>query len=147
MVDQGNMLEYAKVFENYYGTPREAVESALEAGKDVIFDIDWQGTQQLCEIARDDVVTVFILPPSRLELENRLKGRAQDTRETDEQIRHRMSKASAEISHYAEYDYVIVNDDVDQAIVKAQTILDGERLKRRRSKGLSDFVRSLMSGV
>jgi len=147
MVDNGEMLEHAKVFDNYYGTPRAAVEEALQAGKDVIFDIDWQGTQQLCEIVRDDVVTVFILPPSRNELESRLRGRARDTRETEEQIRQRMSKATSEISHYAEYDYVIINNNIDDAIRKAQTILDGERLKRRRSRGLSDFVRGLMSGL
>jgi guanylate kinase len=147
MVDSGQMLEYAKVFDNYYGTPREAVEKALESGMDVIFDIDWQGTQQLCEIARDDVVTVFILPPSRSELESRLRGRAKDTLETDIQIRGRMSKASDEISHYAEYDYVIINNNIDMAIEKAQTILDGERLKRRRTQGLAEFVRGLMGGL
>lgn len=147
MVDRGEMLEHAKVFDNYYGTPRGPVEEALQAGKDVIFDIDWQGTQQLCEIARDDVVTVFILPPSRQELESRLRGRARDTHETEEQIQHRMSKATSEISHYAEYDYVIINNDIDAAIMKAQSILDGERIKRRRSRGLSDFVRGLMGGL
>lgn len=147
MIDKGDMLEYAKVFENYYGTPRKSVEEALQAGKDVIFDIDWQGTQQLREIARDDVVTVFILPPSRQELEARLRNRSRDTRETEEQIRHRMSKATDEISHYAEYDYVIINNDIDAAIESAQSILDGERKKRRRVKGLSEFVRGLMSGI
>lgn len=147
LIDSDQMLEYAKVFENYYGTPRAAVEEALASGKDVIFDIDWQGTQQLCEIAREDVVTVFILPPSREVLENRLRGRAVDTRETEEQIRHRMSKATDEISHYAEYDYVIINNDIDMAIDKAQTILNGERIKRRRTKGISDFVRGLMNGL
>jgi guanylate kinase len=147
MIDNGEMLEYAKVFENYYGTPRAPVETALQSGKDVVFDIDWQGTQQLCEIARDDVVTVFILPPSRQELESRLRGRAENTLESEDQIRHRMSKAAAEISHYAEYDYVIINNNVDLAIIKAQTILDGERLKRRRIRGLSNFARGLMSGL
>lgn len=147
MIENGDMLEHAKVFENYYGTPRAPVEAALQSGKDVIFDIDWQGTQQLCEIARDDVVTIFILPPSRTELESRLRGRSLDTRETEDQILHRMSKATSEISHYAEYDYVIINSDIKDAIQKAQTILDGERIKRRRSRGLSDFVRGLMGGL
>ena len=147
MVENDQMLEHAKVFEHYYGTPRQHVEDALKAGKDVIFDIDWQGTQQLVEIARDDVVTVFILPPSTQELEKRLRNRSRDTLESEEDIRHRMSKAEAEISHYNEYDYVIVNNDVDQAIRKAQLILDGERLKKPRMLGLSDFVRGLMSGL
>lgn len=147
MIERGDMLEHAKVFDHYYGTPRTPVEDALQAGRDVIFDIDWQGTQQLREIASDDVVTVFILPPSRQVLEGRLRNRSRDTHETDDQIRHRMSKAAGEISHYAEYDYVIINEDIDQAIAQAQTILEGERLKRRRKKGLSDFVRGLMSGL
>jgi len=147
MIDRGDMLEHAKVFEHYYGTPRAPVEKALQEGRDVIFDIDWQGTQQMREIASDDVVTVFILPPSRQILEGRLRSRSRDTRETEEQIRHRMSKATDEISHYAEYDYVIINENIDTAIADAQTILDGERVKRRRIKGLSDFVRGLMSGL
>ena len=147
MVDNGDMLEHAKVFDNYYGTPKEAVNNALSQGKDVVFDIDWQGTQQLCETAREDVVTVFILPPSRAELEKRLRNRSRDTRETEEEIQGRMSKATSEISHYAEYDYVIINNDVNEAIEKAQRILNGERLKRCRTKGLSDFVRGLMSGL
>ena len=147
MIDRGDMLEHAKVFEHYYGTPRAPVEDALQAGRDVIFDIDWQGTQQMREIASDDVVTVFILPPSRQALEGRLRNRSRDTRETEEQIRHRMSKATDEISHYAEYDYVIINENIDTAIDAAQTILDGERVKRRRIKGLSDFVRGLMNGL
>lgn len=147
MVDDGQMLEHAKVFDNYYGTPREPVENALSNGKDVIFDIDWQGTQQLCEIARDDVVSVFVLPPSRRELETRLRDRSRDTKETDEQIRHRMSKAGDEMSHYMEYDYVIVNSDIGEATRKAQLILDAERLKRQRVIGLSDFVRGLKEGL
>jgi guanylate kinase len=112
-----------------------------------LFDIDWQGTQQLCEIAREDVVTVFILPPSRGELEKRLRNRSKDTRESEEQIRLRMSKAADEMSHYMEYDYVILNSDIDNAIAKAQSILDVERLKRVRLHGLSDFVRSLKEGL
>lgn len=147
MVENGEMLEHAKVFDHYYGTPRKPVFEALDQGKDVLFDIDWQGTQQLGESARDDLVSVFILPPSRQDLEKRLRNRAQDTKETDEQIRHRMSKADSEISHYREYDYVIINSDVDEAISKAQAILDGERLRRRRTQGLSDFVRGLIGGL
>ena len=147
MVENGEMLEHAKVFDNYYGTPRGPVEEALQSGKDVIFDIDWQGTQQLAEIARDDLVTVFILPPSRSELEKRLRSRAESTLESEQQIQGRMSKASDEMSHYLEYDYVIVNTDIDEAIKKAQLILEGERLKRRRVVGLSDFVRGLKEGL
>ena len=147
MVDNGEMLEHAKVFGNYYGTPKKAVEGALAQGNDVIFDIDWQGTQQLCEIAREDVVTVFILPPSRSELEKRLRARSRDTRETEEQIRQRMAKAADEMSHYMEYDYVILNNDITEAIVRAQMILDVERLKRARLHGLSDFVRGLKEGL
>lgn len=147
MVDNGEMLEHAKVFENYYGTPREPVEKALSEGKDVIFDIDWQGTQQLSEMAREDLVTVFILPPTRSELENRLRNRSRDTLESDSDIRGRMAKAADEMSHYTEYDYVIINYDIDEAIQKAQTILDAERIKRRRMVGLSDFVRGLKDGL
>ena len=147
MVENDEMLEHAKVFNNYYGTPRGPVEEALQSGKDVIFDIDWQGTQKLAEIARDDLVTVFILPPSRNELEKRLRTRAEKTLEREEQIQGRMSKASDEMSHYLEYDYVIVNTDIEDAIKKAQLILEGERLKRRRMVGLSDFVRGLKDGL
>jgi len=147
MIDNGDMLEHAKVFDNYYGTPRSPVEDALSAGKDVIFDIDWQGTQQLFELAAEDLVRVFILPPSRQALEKRLKDRSLDTKETNEQIRGRMAKAADEMSHYTEYDYVIINDDVDKAINQAQLILDCERIKRRRIQGLSGFVRGLMNGL
>lgn len=147
MVDNGEMLEHAKVFDNYYGTPKAPVEKALAAGKDVIFDIDWQGTQQLSEIARDDLVTVFILPPSRGALEKRLRDRSRDTRETDEQIAGRMDKAEDEMSHYIEYDYVIINSDIDDAIRKSQLILDSERIKRRRVVGLSGFVKGLKEGL
>jgi len=144
MVENGEMLEHAKVFGNYYGTPRLPVEQALSRGQDVIFDIDWQGTQQLREIARDDLVTVFLLPPNAKELERRLRSRAQDTEET---IRHRMEKASDEMTHYSEYDYVMINNNVDVAIQQAQLILDAERLKRHRTSGLSDFVRGLKDGL
>jgi guanylate kinase len=147
MVERGDMLEHAKVFDHYYGTPRIPVEQALSAGKDVIFDIDWQGTQQLSEKARGDLVCTFILPPSRKALEKRLHTRSRDTLESQDQINSRMSKADAEISHYSEYDYVIINDDVDEAVEKAQIILDGERLRRHRLSGLSDFVRGLLDGL
>jgi len=147
LIDAKEMLEHAKVFENYYGTPREPVEKALSEGKDVIFDIDWQGTQQLGEMAREDLVTVFILPPARAELEKRLRTRSRDTKESEADIRGRMSKAADEMSHYSEYDYVIINNDVEEAIRKAQLILDSERLKRRRMVGLSDFVRGLKEGL
>lgn len=147
MVDSGDMLEHAKVFGHYYGTPRKPVENALSEGNDVIFDIDWQGTQQLAEMARDDLVTVFILPPSARELENRLRTRSKDTLETDTQIRDRMSKANDEMSHYSEYDYVLINHDIDKTIEQAQMILDAERLKRRRLVGLSDFVRGVKDGL
>jgi guanylate kinase len=144
MIEAGEMLEHAKVFNNYYGTPRLPVEEALNRGNDVIFDIDWQGTQQLREIARDDLVTVFILPPNAKELERRLRARAQDPEET---IRHRMDKAADEMTHYSEYDYVLINNNVDHAIQQAQHILDSERLKRHRIAGLSDFVRGLKEGL
>ena len=139
--------EHAKVFDNYYGTPRAPIEKALADGKDVIFDIDWQGTQQLSEMAREDLVTVFILPPARAELEKRLRNRSRDTLESEVDIRGRMAKAADEMSHYTEYDYVIINYDVEEAIAKAQTILDAERIKRRRMIGLSDFVRGLKGGL
>lgn len=144
MVEGGEMLEHAKVFDNYYGTPRQPVEEALARGNDVIFDIEWQGTQQLREIARDDLVTVFILPPNSKELERRLRTRAQDSEET---IRHRMDKAADEMTHYSEYDYVLINNSVEVAIQQAQTILDAERLKRTRLSGISDFVRGLKEGL
>lgn len=147
MVDNGEMLEHAKVFDNYYGTPRPPVEKSLSEGKDIIFDIDWQGTQQLAEIAREDLVTVFILPPSRMELEKRLRHRSRDTRETEAEIRGRMAKAADEISHYSEYDYVIINEEVEAAIARAQIILDAERIRRERMVGLSDFVRGLREGL
>lgn len=146
-IDNNDMLEHAKVFGNYYGTPRGPVEEALKSGRDVIFDIDWQGTQQLAEMARDDLVTLFILPPSSKELENRLRTRSQSTLETDTQIRERMSKANDEMTHYSEYDYVLINTDIERTIEQAQMILDAERLKRRRLVGLSDFVRGVKDGL
>ena len=140
MVKNGEFLEYAPVFDNHYGTPRNPVEDALSSGEDVLFDIDWQGTQQLREKARDDVVSVFILPPSADDLEKRLHTRAQDSHEV---IRGRMSRASHELSHWAEYDYVVTNRDVDAAYAEVATILQAERLKRERQTGLSAFVREL----
>ena len=142
MVRAGELLEHAPVFDNHYGTPRAAVEQALSAGEDVLFDIDWQGTQQLREKARADVVSVFILPPSAQDLEKRLHTRAQDT---DEVIRGRMDRASHELSHWAEYDYVVVNNDLDRAFSEVETILHAERLKRERQTGLSAFVRELQN--
>ncbi|HYC02536.1 MAG TPA: guanylate kinase [Azospirillaceae bacterium] len=144
MVNRGQLLEYAKVFGNYYGTPREAVEGYLRNGRDVLFDIDWQGTQQLAEKARDDLVSVFILPPSAHELERRLTSRAQDSAQ---EIAKRMSKAADEMSHWAEYDYVIVNRDIDESVERVRGILNSERLKRRRQIGLSEFVKGLQSGL
>jgi guanylate kinase len=147
MIANGELLEYAEVFGNFYGTPKAPVEKSLSEGRDVLFDIDWQGTQKLCEIARADVVSVFVLPPSKEDLEKRLRNRSKETRESEEQICHRMSKAADEMSHYMEYDYVIVNRDINEAIAKAQLILDAERLKRARTEGLSDFVRALKGGL
>lgn len=147
MVANGEMLEHAKVFGNYYGTPKEPVEEALSEGKDIIFDIDWQGTQQLKQVIQDDLVSVFILPPSHKDLEKRLRNRSLDTKESEEQIKDRMSKAADEISHFDGYDYVIINDDINLSITQAQTILDAERMKRHRMKGLSSFAKGLMDGI
>ena len=140
MVKGNELLEWANVFDNRYGTPRAPVETALSAGQDVLFDIDWQGTQQLREKARADVVSVFILPPSAGDLEKRLHSRAQDS---DEVIRKRMSRASHEMSHWAEYDYIVINRNVDEAFAEVQSILKAERLKRERRIGLVSFVRGL----
>ena len=140
MVKQNELLEWATVFDNRYGTPRAPVEAALAAGRDVLFDIDWQGTQQLREKAGIDVVSVFILPPSAADLEQRLHTRAQDS---DAVIRGRMDRASHELSHWAEYDYIVINHDVDEAFAEVQSILKAERLKRARRVGLTEFVRNL----
>jgi guanylate kinase len=142
MVKGGELLEWAQVFGHRYGTPRAPVETALANGHDVLFDIDWQGTQQLREKADHDLVTIFVLPPSMADLERRLRRRAQDP---DEVIRARMATAADEMSHWAEYDYVVINTDVDRAFGEVQTILAGERLKRERQTGLSDFVRRLQA--
>jgi len=140
MVKSNELLEWATVFDNCYGTPRAPVEAALSAGRDVLFDIDWQGTQQLREKARADVVSVFILPPSAYDLEKRLHTRAQDS---DAVIRGRMSRATHEMSHWAEYDYIVINHDVEEAYSEVQSILKAERLKRERRTGLTSFVRGL----
>jgi len=143
MVNRRQLLEHAKVFDHYYGTPAEPVEAALSAGWDVLFDIDWQGAQDLKEEMRDDLASVFILPPSTRELERRLKSRSQDS---DEVVARRMSKAADEISHWPEYDYVVVNNDVDAALEQVRAILTAERLKRARQAGLGDFVKRLRDG-
>jgi guanylate kinase len=143
MVNRQEFLEYAKVFDNYYGTPAGPVMDALAAGKDVLFDIDWQGTQQIAEQARDDLVSVFILPPSTAELERRLKKRAQDPADV---VARRMSKAADEMSHYAEYDYIIVNQDIEESVDQALSILKAERLRRERMEGLGEFVKGLRTG-
>jgi guanylate kinase len=142
MVKAGQLLEWAEVFNHFYGTPRQPVEKALRAGRDVLFDIDWQGTQQLREKARDDLVSVFILPPSATELERRLKRRAQDTKDV---IKSRMAKAAGEMSHWPEYDYVVVNRDIDAAFSEVKAILGAERRKRERQVGLTEFVRGLQA--
>jgi len=140
MVEAGEFLEHATVFGNSYGTPRGPVFDALKGGKDVLFDVDWQGTQQLAENALEDLVSIFILPPTLGELERRLFARAQDPEEV---VRNRMARAHDEISHWAEYDYIIVNDDIDKAVASAEAILTAERHRRRRQTGLSDFVRAM----
>jgi guanylate kinase len=143
MINRQEFLEYAKVFDNYYGTPSEPVMEGLANGQDVLFDIDWQGTQQIAEQARDDLVSVFILPPSTAELERRLNKRAQDPPEV---VARRMSKAADEMSHYAEYDYIIVNQDIDESVDQAMSILKAERLRRERMVGLGEFVKGLRTG-
>jgi len=143
LVGEGALLEHAKVFGNYYGTPRAAVESALAEGRDVLFDIDWQGTQQLAQNARGDLVSVFVLPPSTIELERRLKARAQDSAEV---VAGRMARAADEMSHWREYDYIIVNLDIEDSVAKVQAVLQAERLRRDRQIGLVDFVKALRQG-
>ncbi|MBK6468696.1 MAG: guanylate kinase [Paracoccaceae bacterium] len=141
MVAAGQMLEHAEVFGNFYGSPRGPVEVAMAEGRDTLFDIDWQGGQQIRNSALGrDVVSVFILPPSIAELERRLRGRGQDS---DEVIAGRMAKSQAEISHWAEYDYVLVNDDLDSTFKDLLTILQAERMQRDRQPGMADFVRGL----
>jgi guanylate kinase len=144
MVARGDLLEWAEVFGSRYGTPRAPVERALAMGRDVLFDIDWQGTQQLREKGRDDLVSVFVLPPTIPDLEARLRTRAQDA---DDVIRVRMAKAANEMSHWAEYDYVVINRDIWRAFEDVCAILAAERLKRERQTGLSAFVRALQADL
>ena len=141
MVDEDDFYEWAHVFDNRYGTPKGAIREALKEGEDFLFDIDWQGTQQLKQKDDQDVVTVFILPPSLAELRSRLEGRATDSGDV---IDGRMARARDEISHWAEYDYVVVNDDVEQCFEKVREILHAERMRRTRQTGLIPFVRELM---
>ena len=143
MINKRQLLEHAKVFDHYYGTPAKPVQDALDAGRDILFDIDWQGAQQLKQEMRDDLASIFILPPSTKELEQRLKSRAQDS---DEVVSQRMSKAADEISHWPEYDYVVVNDDVEAALAQVRAILMAERLKRPRQTYLVNFVKRLQDG-
>jgi guanylate kinase len=140
MVRNGELLEWAQVFGNFYGSPRAPVDKALAAGRDMLFDLDWQGTQQIRERARGDLVSVFVLPPSVPELERRLRTRAQDS---DAVIRDRMERAGDEMSHWAEYDYVVINNDLNQTFAEVRAILAAERLKRERRIGLAEFVRAL----
>lgn len=137
MASRGELLEHATVFENSYGTPAGPVEAALAAGRDVLFDVDWQGAQQMRTRRRADIVSVFILPPSTSELERRLRTRGRDP---DDVIAKRMDKAANEISHYAEYDYVVINDEVDRCLAEVRAILYAERVRTERLPGLADFV-------
>ena len=139
-LSKNNFIEHAKVFNNFYGTDKSIVENKINEGKDLLFDIDWQGAQQLREKMREDIVSVFILPPSKKELERRLKERGQDT---DEVVKERMSEATAEITHWAEYDYVIINEDLNLSVKTVLGILHSERMKRIRQIGLGEFVRSI----
>ena len=142
MVKHNAFLEHATVFGNHYGTPKEPVMLALARGQDVLFDIDWQGTQQLRQHAGDDLVSIFLLPPSHQELERRLRARAQDEEKV---VAQRMARANNEISHWAEYDYVVINDDLDAALAKIKTILAAERMRRGRQTGIPAFVGRLTS--
>jgi guanylate kinase len=141
MAEGGAFLEHALVFGNHYGTPKEPVMLALAKGQDVLFDIDWQGTQQLRQQAGDDLVSIFVLPPSHDELERRLRARAQDAADV---VAGRMARADNEISHWAEYDYVVINDDLGATLAKIRTILAAERMKRGRQTGIPAFVSGLM---
>ena len=143
MINRRELMEYAKVFDNYYGTPISAVEKALRIGKDVIFDIDWQGSQQIAERAREDLVSIFILPPSTAELDRRLQNRAQDTEKV---VSARMARAPSEMSHYAEYDFIVVNYNVEESVAQIEAIIAAERLRRHRMIGLTDFVKRLQEG-
>ncbi|MDB5367005.1 MAG: Guanylate kinase [Rhodospirillales bacterium] len=140
LVERDALIEHAEVFGNCYGTPRAPVEDALSAGRDMLFDIDWQGTQQISEGLTEDIVTVFVLPPSTDELEKRLRGRALDSEDV---IRRRMARSADEMSHYREYQYVLVNRELNESVSAVRAILTAERLKRRRQHGLVDFVNRL----
>ena len=137
MVARGQMLEFAEVFDNFYGSPREPVEMSLSQGQDVIFDVDWQGTQQISESATQDLVRIFILPPSVDELERRLYSRAQDSSEV---VKRRMAEAVSEMSHYPEYDYIVVNTDLAESVAKVESILIAERQRTERQISLHDFI-------
>jgi guanylate kinase len=137
MVAEGALLEHAQVYDHAYGTPRAAVQQALAAGRDVLFDIDWQGAQQLREVAREDMVSVFILPPSTAELERRLRRRAQDPETV---VSKRLAQVADDVTHWAEYDYVLINHDLDESVRQVRAILAAERLRRQRQPGLTDFV-------
>ena len=142
-INKGLFLEYARVFDHYYGTPLGMVRKLLSSGRDVLFDIDWQGTQQIKAKARDDLVSVFVLPPSIAELEKRLITRAQDSAEV---VAGRMARAADEMSHYPEYDYIIVNHELEQSIDAVHTILKAERLRRSRQASLTEFMKQLREG-
>ena len=142
-INKGLFLEYARVFDHYYGTPLGLVQKLLSSGCDVLFDIDWQGTQQIKAKARDDLVSIFVLPPSTAELEKRLITRAQDSAEV---VAGRMARAADEMSHYPEYDYIIVNHDLEQSIDAVHTILKAERLRRSRQASLTEFMKQLREG-
>lgn len=143
MIADRELLEHAEVFGHHYGTPKAPVEAALASGRDVLFDIDWQGTQQLAQAARTDLVSVFVLPPSTEELERRLRARAQDS---DEVVRARMAKAADEMSHWREYDYILINSSLAESVSRVRSILAAERLRRDRLVGLADFVNRLREG-
>ncbi|MFO1037393.1 MAG: guanylate kinase [Geminicoccaceae bacterium] len=144
LADEGALLEHARVYGHYYGTPRAAVEEALAAGRDVLFDIDWQGAQQLKQAAADDMVGVFILPPNLEELERRLRTRAQDT---DDIVQFRLAQVASDVTHWPEYDYVIVNRDFAVSVAAVQAVLTGERLRRKRHPGLGKFVQQFRKAV
>jgi guanylate kinase len=144
MRDGGELLEWAEVHGNYYGTPREPVERALEEGRDILFDIDWQGTQQLYQRMRSDVVSVFVLPPTAEELKARLERRAEDS---DEVIARRLRNAAEEIPHWDEYDYVLVNRDLDKSFARLRSILTAERLKRVQKADIAGFVDKLLADL
>ena len=143
MVADKALLEHARVFDNYYGTPRAHVEKELGRGRDVLFDIDWQGTQQLAANARQDLVSIFVLPPSLMELARRLRERAQDSEDV---VKRRMARAADEMSHWPEYDYAIVNHDIEESLTKVKAILAAERLRRMRQTGLVEFVNRMREG-